>query len=264
MRRLYYSLVDSIRSLLGHHDPLLPSRELIDSVGGGDFKAVGQEFFCHFTQVGGLKPNDHVLDVGSGCGRMAVPLMSYLSDKGGYWGFDIMENGVRWCEQHITPRRPNFHFLLADVYNRCYNPNGKYKPNEFKFPYDSQSFDFVFLTSVFTHMLAPDMQNYLAEISRVMRPGARCITSFFLLNTDARNLMTDGASSINFKCKLPDCYSSREDIPEGAIAFDEQYVRERFPKQGLRIIEPIHFGSWCGRNQYLSYQDIVLATKTAG
>ncbi|MED3038852.1 class I SAM-dependent methyltransferase, partial [Bacillus tropicus] len=58
---------------------LLPPPELVQYV-GGDFKKVGKEFLKHFIQIGALKSNEKVLDVGCGVGRMAVPLLNYLND----------------------------------------------------------------------------------------------------------------------------------------------------------------------------------------
>jgi hypothetical protein len=49
--------------------------------------------------------------------------------------------------------------------------------------------------------------------------------------------------------------------PEEAIAYDEYVVKKYFDKCKLKIIEPIHYGSWCGRLKSLSFQDIVIATK---
>lgn len=254
------AIFEPIQIFIGTRDPLVPSRELIDSVGGSDFKAVGKQWFRHFTTIGGLKPDQRVLDVGCGCGRMAVPLMDYISDNGGYWGFDITRAGIRWCERRIASRRPNFHFALADIYNKNYHPEGRIQPMEYRFPYADGFFDFVFLTSVFTHMQAPEMNRYLSEIARVLKPGARCMMSYFLLNPEARNL-PPGKASIDFKVKLKDCYSSREDIPEAAIAYDESYVRDCLTKPGLRLLEPIRFGSWSGRKEFVDYQDIVLAAR---
>ena len=50
-------------------------------------------------------------------------------------------------------------------------------------------------------------------------------------------------------------------IPESAVAYDEPYIRTLFPRCGLEIAEPIHYGSWCGRIEFLNYQDIILAVK---
>ena len=45
------------------------------------------------------------------------------------------------------------------IYNKKYNPAGKCKWSEYGFSFETQSFDSVFLTSVFTHMLPQDMDN---------------------------------------------------------------------------------------------------------
>ena len=41
LRRAGERIVESLLIRLGLRDPLLPPRRLIDSVGGGDYKAVG-------------------------------------------------------------------------------------------------------------------------------------------------------------------------------------------------------------------------------
>ncbi|MFN2543076.1 MAG: class I SAM-dependent methyltransferase, partial [Actinomycetota bacterium] len=115
--------------------PLTPSRRLT-FVGEGDFRGVGEEFLGHFHRLGHLQPDEDVLDVGSGIGRMAVPLTGYLSSKGSYEGFDVVPRGVRWCRKHISSRFPNFHFTLLDVRNELYNPRGTRPATEVAFPYE--------------------------------------------------------------------------------------------------------------------------------
>src|SRR6266566_6868678 len=143
VRYLYYGVAETVQALLGRRDPFTPPRRLIDSIGGGDFKNTGREFFGYFIEIGGLKPTDCVLDVGCGCGRMAVPLVSFLSDQGQYWGFDIMRPGIEWCQKNIAARDPRFHFQLADVYNPAYHRKGKHPAHLYKFPYQDGFFDFV-------------------------------------------------------------------------------------------------------------------------
>jgi hypothetical protein len=43
-------------------------------VGDGDFRTIGAEFLGHLVRIAGLKPDDRVLDIGSGIGRLAGPL----------------------------------------------------------------------------------------------------------------------------------------------------------------------------------------------
>jgi len=259
VRRIRYALVDAVAGIRGR-DSLTPPRSMI-FVGDGDFRKVGEEFRHYFVDLGHLQPDDRVLDVGCGIGRMAVPLTAYLSPQGEYWGFDIVREGIDWCNAAIAGSFPNFHFEHADVFNEHYNPAGTHLAREYRFPHEDSSIDFVFLTSVFTHMLPPDLENYLSEISRVMRPGGRCLMTFFLLNDESRGSIKNRSSTLDFAHAIDGCLAIDADDPEAALAYDEDEVRARLAAVRLRIDEPIRFGSWCGRPSYLSYQDIILVTK---
>lgn len=253
-----------LKSLVGRRenskaDDLLPPKKLQRSI-GGSYKEVGDEFLRHLQDLCGLQPDDAVLDVGCGSGRVAVALTRYLSDKGMYRGFDVMVNCVEWCRDNITPRFPNFQFEVADIENGNYNPKGKYKSSEYRFAYPDRTFDVVFLTSVFTHLLPADMKQYIAEIGRVLKPGGRCLATFFLLNDESVGLMgTKG--TFNFKYQGPGYHSSDPDTPEKAVAYPEDLIRKLFEDNGMRVEQPIRFGSWSGRSRFLSFQDIVISSK---
>lgn len=261
MRRVYYLIHDTVASLLGRPDPLTPSEEKIAFIGGGDFKIIGEEFRRYFLELGGLKPQEKVLDVGCGIGRMAVPLTKYLKGQGGYEGFDIYKPGIDWCREKITPRYPNFRFQLADAYSKHYNPEGKQPASAYRFPYPQESFDFVFLTSVFTHMLPADVENYFSEIVRTLKSGGRCLITFFLLNQESLPLIKEQKSSLDFPYDFGYYRLMDANIPEAVVGYDEAGVLDWFEKYGLSIKPPIHYGSWCGRTNFLSYQDIIVAAK---
>ena len=252
--------LDVVDAVTGRRDPLIPPRRM-RFIGGGDFHAVGGEFLRHFIELGGLRPEQDVLDVGSGLGRMAVPLTTYLSPSAEYRGLEVVEIGVRWCRRAVTPRFPNFQFIQADVRNERYNPEGRFAACEYRFPFDDESFDFVFLTSVFTHMYPRDVAHYLDEIARVLRPGGTCFATFFILTDEARRLMTEDATRLNFRVAVDGAWITNQSNPEGAIAFDELSVRSMHADTGLEIIEPIHFGSWSGRRNSASFQDIVVSVR---
>ena len=49
--------------------------------------------------------------------------------------------------------------------------------------------------------------------------------------------------------------------PEEAIAFQEDFILSLYDLNNLEVQSPIHYGSWCSRSEYLSFQDIIVATK---
>lgn len=224
------------------------------------YAATGQVFFEYFKGLCGLKPDEDVLDVGCGCGQMAAPLTRYLNSTSMYEGFDIVPESTKWAELNISSRYPNFHFHMADVFNQSFHPAGQCKASEYRFPYNNESFDFIFLKSVFTHMLPQDMENYFSEICRVLRKGRRCLITYFLLNTQSLAQIKANASTQDFQYVFSKYRTTSETAPEGAIAYDETYIRGLYSKFGLDITGCL-YGSWSGRKDFLNYQDIIVASK---
>lgn len=260
VKRAWRRLRDAARgglARLGLADPLLPPRH-IARIGSGDFRRTGEEFLRHFIDLGGLRPDEAVLDVGCGAGRMAVPLTRYLQPPGRYLGFDLMADAVAWCRRAITPQFPHFEFLATDVFNATYNPGGSIAPESFRFPCESGTFDFAILTSVFTHMLPAAVVHYLDELRRVLRPGGRVLLTAFLLNDESRELLSEGRGEKSFGYPLPDCRVENPARPEDAVAYDESWLLRRLRERGLNT-GTIRYGSWAGRGEYLSRQDIVVA-----
>src|ERR1700732_279677 len=95
----------------------LPPQQFIDSVGGGDFYQVGREVFDLVRRRCNLLPTDRILDIGSGCGRLAVPLTEYLTAEGAYDGLDIVLPMVEWCRENISTQFPRFRFHHANLKN---------------------------------------------------------------------------------------------------------------------------------------------------
>ncbi len=258
---IYESLLNDVDLILPHGE--VPPRKFRLHTGPAEFTAVGKAWVQQFVAYGELKPQEKVLDVGCGVGRVAAALTSYLDSAGSYEGFDMYAKGVAWCHRHITPKFPNFHFQLTDIYNGLYNKRGKFRANEYKFPYDDRSFDFVFLMSVFTHMVPQDMEHYFSEIARVLKKTGRCFITFFLLNDESRALIEAKASTYNFEHKCDGYQTIDKAEPETAVAYEEKDIRTLYEKTGFDIVTPIHYGSWCGRKETM-FQDFVVARKKRG
>jgi glycosyltransferase involved in cell wall biosynthesis len=249
------------RKLFGTQAHLVPPLELMYD-GPKDyeiFKQNGEEFFTIFVNLCGLKANHRVLDIGSGIGRKTLPLLNYLT-TGSYEGLDLIEAQVKWCQEKFSPEYQNFHFQRIDVWNELYNPSGKVKASEYQFPFEDGEFDFVILGSVFTHMFVEDMRNYVSEISRVLKPGARGMISYFLLNPESEKLIAEEKSTLNLVYEVESgCKADNPNRLETAVGHDEGHVIELYERFGMRM--NIFYGSWCGRAEFLSYQDILVVEK---
>jgi ubiquinone/menaquinone biosynthesis C-methylase UbiE len=239
-----------------------PPRRLARAGGFDRRKQMGRVWRGMLVRDAGLTRDGAVLDVGCGLGRMAVPLMKYLGDAGRYEGFDVDPEAIRWCRTHITAKRPNFCFTAVDLRSGLYNPDALVLPASFVFPYQDATFDVAFLASVFTHLLPDALERYLHELARVLKPGGRCLASYFLLNeTSERAIATGKAKPLHrFPEQLPGCRVLNREVPETAVAYEEARIRELYSKCGLTIVEPIHYGRWAGRASRTG-QDIILATR---
>jgi len=259
-RFLYHAPAELYRWFRGQRNPLVPPLWSVYT-GRGDYEQVGRTFLEYFREFGGLEPDHRVLDIGSGMGRMAVPLTTFLSERGSYAGLEIVKRGVEWCTRRFTRRFPQFRFVHADIRNDLYNPRGAYPPESYRFPFEDRAFDFVFLTSVFTHMAPDGVRNYLHEIARVLKPGRRCLFTCSIMDETSRQLVAAKRSSLDFSCCHGEYYSLRRDGSTDDVAFEESWIRDTVTGAGLTVVEPIRFGAWSGRSEHLSMQDIVVVQR---
>lgn len=225
----------------------------LHGIGHGDFERTGDEFLGHFLKLGGLKPSDRVLDIGCGTGRMARPLTDFLT--GTYDGMDIVKESIDWCRRAYRTF-PNFAFHYADLDNPSYNP-GSELASAYRFPFADRSFDFIFLTSVFTHMRTRDVEHYLGEICRMLAPEGRVFLTAFLLDDPTHALIAEGKSKLSFHHALTGCYAELSDRPEEAIAYERGDFLQMIHDAGLGLIST-HDGDWRG-TEGPSYQDFVIA-----
>ena len=242
---------------MNYDESLMPSSELAHYVGSGtdmeNFKNVGSVIVRYLEDLGGLRCTDKVLEVGCGIGRIAIPLTQFLS-QGSYEGFDIVRQGIEWCQTTITPKYPKFRFDWADLYNKTYNPNGQYQADSYRFPYLGGQFDFVFLTSVFTHMLPLDLQHYLDEIGRVLKNGGTCFFTAFLINDEARHNMPTSKRQFH---NLGDYWTISPANHEDGLGYDQALFEKWLDSKGFAIKRVQHGHWWVNE----AAQDIVVVSK---
>ncbi|HEY0101240.1 MAG TPA: hypothetical protein VGB76_20115, partial [Pyrinomonadaceae bacterium] len=88
-----------------------------------------------------------------------------------------------------------------------------------------------------------------------------CLITYFLLNEESTPMLEGGRSILNFVEQSEVYRTINRSRPEDAVAYDEKFVRKLYEKYGLTVSEPVYYGSWCGRENFLSLQDMVLAYK---
>lgn len=223
-----------------------------------DYHAIGRNLFSLLVEHGGVLPTDRVLDVGCSCGRIAAEFTRFLT-TGTYDGFDIEGPAVAFCQRAITPRHPSFRFVHADLYNAHYTPDSTVPASEYQFPYVDSSFDFVFLTSVFTHMQRAETLRYLSEIARVLAPGGRVLATFFLLDADAEAAIARGRADFAFAHAGEGTRVQFAENPDHAVAHPRESMLAAFAGLGLDVQNVLTGGWRSGAGE--PYQDVVIARR---
>ena len=199
------------------------------------------------------------MDVGSGIGRTAIALTTYLDTSARYEGFDVVELGVEWCDSKIKKDFPNFNFKYIPLFNDLYN-NANLKAKEFIFPYEKNYFDKIFSFSVFTHMQIDEIQKYFSEIQKVLKPNGIAFSTFFLYDDTTEN-QTQINKEFTFS-KKKDGYSLMSDKVKSAnIAIHKDKLKTMLEFENLTLVKIID-GFWKGNQENkIEYQDIVIFKK---
>ncbi|MDB5524665.1 MAG: SAM-dependent methyltransferase [Rhizobium sp.] len=226
-------------------------------VGDGAYAEIGAEFLRYFVEVGGLRPDHSVLDIGSGIGRITAGLSRYLDPQtGSYIGFDPMEKGVDWCRAAYS-HLPNFRFVWADIFNELYRPDGAILSTEYVFPCEDHSIDFAIATSVFTHLYEQEIGAYLNEVARVLKHDGRLFATAYLF--DGERPPEVQIPHLRFNKADPD-HPYRWHVegasPLAAVCYSQSYLAQMIEKESGRKAE-ISKGRWRG-GQGPWFQDLVL------
>jgi SAM-dependent methyltransferase len=228
-------------------DTLVPPRGLW--VGPNDpfvhFVRWPLEYRVYLPLLANLGSDGSVLEIGCHHGRTMLGLVDYLKPPGRYAGFDIMPAQIAFAQQHIQARYPHCTFTLADVHSAVYQPAGRLRPEDYRFPYDDASFDCVYAASVFTHLTPGATANYLRESRRVITSRGRCVFSFFVLDY----YQDRGATRYEFDHPLPghSGVAVRDpQNPENRIAYDTGTITRLATDAGWEV-ERIVPGYWSNR-----------------
>ena len=206
---------------------------------------MGRWFVADLKHFGLMGRGTRALEIGCGCGRLARPLATdpSLGELGlSYVGMDIDRASIDWCERHVSPLNPGFHFYHADCGSGSYNPQGSIATSSYRFPHPDASFDLILLTSVCTHLPPDELTHYLSEIARLLTPDGTAYASFFLFGPDGR---PNRASThpLEFPFHHGDYSVNREDFPANGVAFHERFILAALDRAGLKLLGEPRYGS---------------------
>jgi SAM-dependent methyltransferase len=168
---------------------------------------------------------EHVLDFGCGCGRTLL----WLRDDARltrFYGADIDVDAIGWCRRYID-------FATFEI-NKPFPP----------LVYRNESFDLIYLVSVFTHLSENHQIQWLQELRRVTRPGGYVLVSvrgtFQFAKMSAQELADVRASGFRFT-RMP--ASMRGIFPEWyqTATQTQEYIQSKYSNY-FNVLEYVQNG----------------------
>jgi SAM-dependent methyltransferase len=224
---------------------------------GSNYHSTGQHAVDLLRAHADLGPDDHVLDIGCGNGRVTRPLVETLSREGGYIGFDVSRAAIRYCQRRFGPLRPDFEFHHIDIHNGVYNPHGTVIESQTRFPCTDGVITLAFANSVFTHLPLEAIRRYLDETRRVLAPGGRAAFTTFVLTPAVRDWIAAGHSTLPLKPWRDGAMTVDPHWPENAVAYDETVLRDAVESAGLTL-DRVLVGDWRPHPTYAGNQDMLI------
>jgi SAM-dependent methyltransferase len=189
---------------------------------------IGSQFWLECFARGYLTANADIVEIGCGCGRIAMHLRAdYFS--GTYLGIDIDPEMIEYCRSHFPA--PRFAFALSPHTSSTYR-GGEFssrEPESFTIA-QPESRDFVFSTSLFTHLMENEMAFYLKESFRALRANGFAVMSFFCME------FVEMGKPWTFSHRVGNAFVDDQRYPEAAVAYGKEYITGVARAAGFREV----------------------------
>lgn len=202
-----------------------------------------------------------VLDIGCGCGRIALHFTNEIAEPGSYCGFDCSKNLLDFCCESLAPGNPAFSFQVLDTKNGSYNPDGKYDPASLALPFQDGRFNAALAWSVFTHMDFDSVKNYISEVHRVLSENGTFCFSMNLHDSGTLQRIASGQSTIKLTQPLGlNSYVLNPQRPEDCFTHDRHIMESAVEETGFEILESLE-GWWSFGTPNGEYHDCIVCRK---
>lgn len=131
---------------------------------------------CASIGVEDLADRD-VLDVGCGT-KFTQAFLNYRIPIRRYVGVDVYRSMIEFLRDNV--RDPRFEYHHVDVRNELYNPDAPPMTEDTDLGVGDQTFDVIWLFSVFTHLSPADYRVMLKVLRRYARPDGKLLFTVFI------------------------------------------------------------------------------------
>jgi SAM-dependent methyltransferase len=215
------------------------------------FLVHARDFWMFVFTEGLADATSNILDIGSGCGRWAHWLRDYnfrgRRFTGTYVGVDIDAEAIAWCEKHYDPEHFRFHHSTHSSVS--YKQQGE--ASHYRVPETDGTMDLVVSNSLLTHVLEAELETYIRESYRVLKPGGAIMHSHFNLDYPPASYGTRHT----FQHTVGNARVESMEQPEAAVAYRTDYLFKVCRDIGFTDCEIVHMAGGA------QHQPILLAKK---
>lgn len=220
-------------------------------------------------QIASLNEESITLDFGCGLGRLANAFYSKGGIVGSYYGWEPNQVALGWLNNAYADNS-RFRFGGSEL-----NPNQTYLSGDTAFsnfetdlalPDKSKweifvkdvKFDLIWTHSVFTHMFPETAVEVLKLFKSVAKPGTWIINTFLCIDDATEKALKSKSADREFLYIVNGVHVFSETNPLSCTGYEIGTLRKIYRDAGLP--NPIiRHGSWAGKNNGVTYMDLVIA-----
>jgi ubiquinone/menaquinone biosynthesis C-methylase UbiE len=198
------------------------------------FLTTAPPFWFAAALKGWINLQSNIIDIGVGCGRSAVFLRnwSFYGERytGQFLGIDIDDEMLDWCRANYPAK--NFRFERSDHSSTSYKGSGT-GSSSIRLPVADSTQDLVYSKSLFSHLLEPELVNYIRESARVLKPGGIMSMTYFSLTTHPPSL--GGRHTFQHQMGIARIESLKQ--PTAAVAYYDEDLKRLVLEAGFSKVE---------------------------
>ena len=225
------------------------------------------------SETSHLNENSVTLDFGCGWGRLAAAFSLAGSKNGSYYGYDTNPLVLEFC-RNAYRNDIRFNFFGPEIDSttnyltnkRITTANGAYARRRKAYPsredlaklLGPNKLSCQVSLSVFTHMWPEDAVETLRVFQEFSNPDTTFINTWLILDDTAIAAVNLGNADRILPIEVGGVYTYSQLNPLVCTAYPIEKLQQVYFDAGHQIID-IKFGSWSGRNNGVTYMDIVVS-----
>ena len=217
-----------------------------------------------------LNPNSVTLDFGCGLGRMASAYLMEGGSCGLYYGWEPDLFALKWLRKEYSQQnsfRFGGHPLTASqtYLSKGTQPSENYEDKDLAIPekeswhkfVEGVKFDLIWTSSIFTHTFPSTTVEILKLFKEIAKPGSWIVNTFLSIDDQSERAMKAGTADRKLPLSVNGIRTYDAKNPLVCTAYTVEQINQIYLEVGFPKPE-IRFGSWAGRDNGVTYQDLVI------